>query len=171
VLAAAAAALIAVVVAVGGKSAQVSIAPGTEVLSVQDEAIRMLSYRTSSMTLAARRSASTGPFSVEVTYTDGRPTQHCEAARNLAGLLPGLVKITAKRQLTSQQALAEFPVQLGTLVLEDQIAGELIAPFVVRTTRDRSKVAMVFSGSAVETTTSPEAFAKLEDGCAALAGK
>jgi hypothetical protein len=170
-LAAACAAVIAAVVAVGGNSAQVSIAPGTAVLSVQDAAIRTLSYRTGTMALTARRSASMGAFTVEVTYTDGRPAQQCEAARDLTGLLPELVKITVKRQLTPQQALAEFPVQLGTLVLEDQIASEPINPFVVRATRDRSKVAMVFSGTAVEPTTSPAAFAKLDEGCAALAGK
>jgi hypothetical protein len=171
VLAAACAAVIAAVVGGGAGPVKVSIAPGTEVLSVQGEAIRMLSYRTSTMTLTARRSSSMGPFSVEVTYTDGRPAQHCRAARNLAGLLPELLTITARRQLTPQQALAEFPVQLGTLVFEDQVASEPIAPFVVRTTRDRSKVAMVFSGTAVEPATSPAAFAKLEKGCAALAGK
>jgi hypothetical protein len=148
----------------------VSIAPGTEMLSVQAEGIRSVSYRTGSMTLTARRRAGIAPFSVEVIYADGRSAQHCEATRDLAGLLPGLVTITAKRQLTQRQASAEFPVQLGTLVLQDQIASEPIDPLVVRTTRDRSKIAIVFSGSAVEPTTSPAAFAKLEKGCAALAG-
>lgn len=153
------------------RTGQPAIAPGTEVLSVADDALRALTFRTGTMTLTARRSASTGSFAIEVAYSDRRPAQHCTASHDLAGSLTGLIRIAARRQLTPQQASAEFPVQIGTLTLEDEIGSEPIGPHLVRATQNRSVVAMVFSGVAVETTMSPAAFTKLEQGCAALAAR
>lgn len=159
------------VVTIASKQGQVQIDPGTEVLSVADDGIRTLSYRTDTMTLTARRSANMGPFVIDVVYGDGQAAQHCESSRDLGGVLSGLVKIVATRQLTQQQAMAEFPVQLGTLVLEDQIPSEPIEPIIVRTSVDRSKVAVLLKDAAIETTAAPATFAKLAGGCASLAAK
>jgi hypothetical protein len=156
---------------VGTRPTEVHIAPGTEVLSVQQDKIRKLTYKTGLMTLTATRLSEAGPFSVGVAYNDGRAAQQCQATPDLAGLLPALARITAKRQLAPQQAQAEFPLQLGTLVLEDQLRTEPIDPFVVRTKPDHSAVALLFSGTVIEAATAPATFARLEQGCAALAAK
>jgi hypothetical protein len=156
---------------VGSRPAKVQIAPGTEVLSVQQDQIRKLTYKTATMTLTASRLSEATPFSVAITYGDGRATQKCRATSDLAGLLPVLARITAKRQLTPQQAAAEFPMQLGTLVLEDQLSTEPIDPFVVRAKPDHSAVALLFSGTAIEASTAPAIFSRLEEGCAVLSDK
>jgi hypothetical protein len=168
---AATAAAAAAIAFVFSRTGQPAIAPGTEVLGVDADTLRSLTFRTGAMTLTARHNASRGAFEIEVTFSDRRPAQHCNASRDLAGVLPGLARIAARRQLTPQQVSAEFPVQVGTLTFEDQIASEPIGSYVVRATQDRSKVAMVFSGTAVETTTPSTAFTRLAQGCAALAAK
>jgi hypothetical protein len=170
-IAAACAAGLAVAIGFGSRFAQVHIAPGTEVLSVDEGQVRKLTYKTDRMTLTASRMREPGPFAVQVAYNDGRAPQQCEAAPNLAGLLPAVAKITAQRHLTQQQAEAEFPVQLGTLVLEDQLSTEPIPPFVVRAKSDRSAVALLFSGTAIVANTVPATFTRFEEGCAALAAK
>lgn len=161
-------AIVAGIAAIAGWHKPAQIDPGTEVLSVEDDSIRTVRYRTGAMTLTAWRNVDMGQFAVDVTYKDGRAAQHCESSTDLAGLLPGLVDIVAKRQLTPQQAVTEFPVLLGTLVLDDQIPSEPIEPITVRATQDRSRVAVVLKDAAVETTMAPAAFVQLSAGCSAL---
>jgi hypothetical protein len=146
------------------------IRPGSAAFSVADDGIRRITYRTGAMTLTARRAAA-GGFDVEVRYGDGREAQRCTSSPDLAGMLPGLAEITAKRELTPEQAAAEFPVPVGVLELEDQIAAEPIPPFTVRGSSARSSIALVYGDTAFEAALPPETFARLESGCSALGGK
>jgi hypothetical protein len=150
----------------GTRPAQVR--PGSTAFAVAQDGVKRLTYQTSSMKLTAKRMGGSGAFEIRTEHSDGRPAQQCSSSSDLAGMLPGLVEITAKRELTQQQAAAGFPVQVGTLVLEDQIANEPIAPFVVRASRDHSAIALVYAGTAIEADISPAMFARLEGGCAAL---
>lgn len=165
------AAVVAVVATTTIRQGAAQIDPGTEVLSVDGDEIRALSYQTGTMTLTARRSAGMDRFVVDMVFSDGRTARHCELSRDLGGVLPELTRIVARRQLTRQQAVTDFPVQLGTLVLEDQIPSEPIEPIIVRAAPDKSKIAMVLKDVTVETTAAPTVFAKLEEGCAALGAK
>lgn len=145
------------------------IRPGSTAFSAQEDGIRTLTYRTTALALTARRAGA--GFAVTVVGSDGRPEQRCAVSGDLGGLLPRLVEIAAKRELTLEQAATEFPVQLGTLVLKDEIANEPIAPFTVRATKDGSAVALVYQGTAIEAAIAPETFARLGSGCAALANR
>lgn len=149
--------------AFSSRSSDVEIKPGTEVLSTQEEGIRAITYRTAEMTLAARR-GSAGPFTVKIAYSDGRALEQCQASEDLGGLLPAFAKIEAKRQLTPQQVHDEFPVEAGTVEVEDQV-DEPISPFNVRLTRDRSALALVYDHTAVEADLAPVTFARLEAVC------
>jgi hypothetical protein len=159
------------IITAGTSPAPSLIAPGTTVLRASDAGITALVYRTRAITLTAQRPRLAGPFAVRVTFADGRATQQCEASPDLAGQLPALSGIVAKRQLTRQQVIADFPVQLGTLDLSDQVIAEPIPTMVVRSNKDRSAIALVYGGYAVETTIPAATFSSLDAGCAALARK
>ncbi|TFW35780.1 hypothetical protein [Massilia horti] len=152
-------------------SRRATIEPGTTVFAAEDDGIRGLTYRAGTMTLIVKRDGQGGRFDVEVRYGDGRPGQHCDAPPDLSGMLPRLTEITAKRELTLEQAAAQFPVQAGILQLEDQVTAEPIPPFAVRATADRSAIALVYGDTAIEAAIDPKTFARLEEGCAALGGK
>lgn len=147
----------------GSRSGDAEIRPGTEVLSMQEEGIRAITYRTGAMTFTARRSDD-GPFAVLVGYSDSRARKQCQVSADLGGVLPGLAKITARRQLTPHQAQDEFPVEAGTLKLEDQV-NEPVSLFSVRLKRDLSAVALLYADTAVEADLVPAAFARLEALC------
>lgn len=150
------------------KPGSADIRPGSTAFSVEESGVRSITYRTAGMTLTARRAGN--GFAVTVVRTGGAE-QRCAVSSDLGGLLPGLIEIEAKRELTPEQAAGEFPVQLGTLVLEDGMANEPIPPFTVRATKDGSAVALAYQGTAFEAAMAPEMFAKLEAGCAALGGE
>lgn len=158
----------AVALAVSTRHREPIVQPGTTVLGVAEEGIRSITYRAGAMTLTARRVAA-GAFAVQVVYSDGRAQQQCQVSQDLAGLLPDLGEIEAKRQLTPQQLANEFPLEAGTVELEDDV-DEPISPLRVRMTKDRSAVAMAYNGIAIEADMSPAVFDKLGGGCAALAG-
>jgi hypothetical protein len=148
--------------------APVRIRPGTEILSVKLESIRSLTYQTGAMTLTAQRANQSVPFAVRISYGDGRAEQRCETSPDMNGLLRGIATIIAIRQLTPKQAMADFPILLGTLKLGDQISNEPIEAFTVLATRNHSSVALLFESTAAETRLAPGIFANLQSGCAAL---
>ena len=158
----------AAVLAISTRSRQPEVRPGTAVLALQQEGIRSITYRAGAMTLTAHR-ISAEPFAVQVAYSDGRAAENCQASQDLAGLLPDLGEIDARRQLTPKQLASEFPIDAGTVEMEDNV-DEPIPPLAVRMALNRSAVAVVYSGQAVEVNVSPEVFEKLAKGCAALAG-
>jgi hypothetical protein len=121
------------------------------------------------MKLTAQRSRLAGPFAVQVTFADGRATQQCKSSPDLAGQLTTLSEITAKRQLTPQQAISDFHVQLGTISIEDQVTTEPPPTMAVRTNRDRTAIALIYGIYAVEAAVPATTFSKLASGCAALA--
>jgi hypothetical protein len=148
------------------RSAQ--IRPGSTAFAAAPDGIRRVTYQTSALKLSAQRADGKDAFAIRTEYSDGRPPQQCSTSANLAGILPKLVEITAKRELTQRQVEADFPVMVGTLMLEDQIANEPIAPFDVHMRLDRSAVALVYSGTAIEANIRPEVFDRLAAGCAGL---
>jgi hypothetical protein len=157
------------IISAGAGPARPLIEPGTTVLSTAADGITSLTYTTGAMKLTAQRSRLGGPFAVQVTFADGRATQQCKSSPDLAGQLTTLSEITAKRQLTPQQASSEFPVQLGTIGIADQVATEPPPTMAVRTNRDRTAIALIYGIYAVEAAVPATTFSKLASGCSALA--
>jgi hypothetical protein len=154
--------------AVSTRHSAPEVQPGTTVLAVAEEGVRAVIYRAGAMTLTARR-VGAGPFDVHVTYSDGRAAQQCQVSQDLAGLLHDLSEIDARRQLTEKQLAGEFPLEVGILEVEDNV-GEPMSPFTVRMTKDRSAVALAYSGVAIEADVMPDVFVRLGKGCSELAG-
>lgn len=145
------------------------IVAGTEIISILDDEVMSLNYRTNALTLTAQRSKPADRFAVQVTFANGRKPQQCLVSPDLAGLLPTFSNIVAKRQIQSQRFEAEFPQILGTLEIKDRIVAEAPPAMVFRTTEKRSAIAASYDGYAAEVGTSINAFVKLEGGCEALA--
>jgi hypothetical protein len=158
----------AVMFTIGSRSSEPEVEPGTTVLSIWEDGIRSIIYRTGTMTLTARRTDS-GPFEVHVTYNHGQTPRQCQASQDLAGLLPDLGEIKARRQLTPQEVADEFPLDAGIVELKDEV-DEPIPPLMARLTKDGSAVAVVYGHTAIEADITPDVFAKLGKGCAWLAG-
>ena len=170
IIAASAAALVAVTT-IGIRPVRVEIVPGNVVPGSQASDIEALTYLNDSMMFKARRTGPSGPFTVRISYNDGRAPQQCMASLDLDEVLHRMVHAQVKRQLSPRQAEAEFPVKLGTLQLEDRISRAPMPAFTVRTRKDQPAIALIYDQVAVETSTPPEVFTKLGVGCTALASK
>jgi hypothetical protein len=148
-----------------------TVEPGTEVVSILEEEVMSVVFRTDKMTFTAQRSKPGASFAMQITYADGRPAQQCQVSSNLAGQLGAYSTIKAKHQFASQQqAERDFPVQLGTLELRDRMKDEPSTVIRLRTSSDRNALAALYENVAVEVTTPGNAFASLEDGCRLLSG-
>lgn len=146
-----------------------NVAPGTEVVSVLEEEVMSVVFRTDKMTFTAQRSKPKVSFAVQITYADGRPAQQCQASSNLAGHLGAYSTIKAKHQLASQQqAERDFPIQLGTLELRDRMKDEPSTVIRLRASSDRKALAALDENVAVEVANLGSTFAALEDGCRLL---
>lgn len=149
-----------------------NVEPGTEVVSVLEEEVMSVVFRTDKMTFTAQRSKPKASFAVQITYADGRPAQQCQASSSLAGQLAAYATITTKRQLQSrQQAQKDFPIKVGTLELRDRMEDEPTIVIQLRARSDRKALAALYENDAVEVTNPGSAFASLEDGCRLLSSR
>ncbi len=149
-----------------------SVEPGSEVISILEEEVMSVAFRTDKMTFTAQRSKPGASFAVQITYANRRPVQQCQASSDLAGQLAVYSTIKAKRQLASQQqAERDFPVQLGTLELLDRMKDEPSTVIRLRASSDRKALAALYENVAVEVTSPGSAFTSLEDGCHLLSGR
>lgn len=146
-----------------------TIAADSEIVSILDDEVMSLSYRTAALDLVAQRSSPGGLFALQVTFADGRKPQQCLASPDLGGLLPSFSTITVQRQIEAQSFAVEFPQLLGSLEIRDRIIGESPPLMVFRTTSDRTAVAASFDAYAAELALSISDFVKLEGGCNTLA--
>ncbi len=143
-----------------------SVEPKTEVVSILEDEVMSIAFRTDKMTLVAQRSKPGEIFAVQVTYVDGQPPQQCKVSSNLAGQLANYATITAKRQLQSRsQAQTDFPTKIGTLELRDRMEDEASAVIQLRASSDGKAVAALYENIAVEVSNPESAFANLEKGC------
>ncbi len=150
----------------------VKFEPQTEAISIFEDEVMSVVFRTNEMTFAAQRSKPGAAFAVQVTYADGRPAQQCHASSNLAGRLAVYSTITAKHSLQSQQqAERDFPILLGTLELRDRIENEPNPVIRLRASSDRKAMAALYENVAIEVTNPVSAFAGLEKACHFLAGR
>jgi len=169
ILAVTSAAVLLAATAIGMRRTGLTIAPGSVVLAVQAGEIGALTYQSDETVLKARRTAPSAAF--DILAGPSNSLTRCSASPDLAGLLPQLTSITARRQLTPGQVDAEFPIKLGSFQLEDSIATEPMPRMTVRARADRSSLAFTYDNVAIETDTPPNVFAKLAAGCTALASK
>jgi hypothetical protein len=144
------------------------IDPGTEVFSAVEDGIMQISYATEDMTLTAQRSRPGDAFSVQATFADGRPPQHCTTTPDLSGQIKSFSHITANRQIDVNDLRGQFPVLVGVIIVRTQIIGEPMPPLVVRTSADGKSVAFAYNGFAVQAATPISVLTKLEGGCTAL---
>ena len=148
-----------------------SVESGSEAISILEEEVMFVAFRTDKMTFTAQRSKPEASFAVQITYADGRPAQQCQASSNLAGHLADYSTITVKHQIASQQqAERDFPFPMGTLELRDRTEEPGGAVIRLRASSDRKALAALYENVAVEVTNPGSAFAKLEDGCRQLNG-
>ena len=145
------------------------IEQNTDIISILDEEIMSLTYRTGALTLTAQRSRPADRFAVQVTFSNGRTPQQCMSSPDLAGQLAGFSTITAKRRVQAGQVKTEFPIQLGTLEIKDRMVGEVLPSMALRTNANRTAVAVSYDGNVAEISTRINAFTKLEAGCDTLA--
>jgi len=144
----------------------------TEAVSILEDEVMSIVFRTDKMTFSAQRSKPAASFAVQVTYTDERPAQQCQVSSNLAGQLTTYSTITTKRQLQSQQqAEKDFPIQLGTLELRDLMEDEPTTAIRLRASSDRKTMAALYGNVAIEVSNPESAFANLEKGCHFLTGR
>jgi hypothetical protein len=157
------------VLALGTGRDAVIVAPGAHVLALRPQDIVTVDFRSAVATVAARRTPA-GDFDVQASGQDGR-AHRCTAPPDLAGIVPALSTITARRQLMRGELADRYPVQAGTLQLGDRIGAMPIAPFGVRATRDGRTIALVTADVAFESDVAPDVFTRLAAGCAALAAR
>jgi len=148
---------------------QRQISPGSEIRSILDDEVMLLSYRSASLTLTAQRARPGDRFALQVSHADGRPAEQCLVSPDLAGLLPGFSTLVAGQEIEAARLSSEFPLRLGSLEIRDRIDNEPMPPMNFFTTAERTAVALVGDGYSVEVATSGKAFDKLAGGCKTLA--
>ncbi len=152
----------------GTKSAdEATITPGL-VSGIAADHVWLLTFTGNGMTFTAQRSHTGGAFSVQLTYADGRPAQHCIAPSDLSGRLAILSSFETKRQLSFEERGKQFPVHLGNLYIQDsgREPGNVLMVF---TNEQGSSIAAVFDRYAAELVTPPAVFEWLDKGCATFA--
>ncbi|MBP0610664.1 MULTISPECIES: hypothetical protein [Burkholderia] len=124
---------------VGSAGSPALIAPGNEILSVQPDEVMSFVYTAGTLSVNAHRVQPATPFSVRVTFADGRASRQCVAPPGLADRLAPLTTLIARGSVPSGAELATaFPTPLGTLEMRDRIASEPLP-------------ALVFHGGAADT--------------------
>lgn len=141
------------------------IAPGTQIRSVLDDYILMLSFTSKAGTVTAQRSKQGEPFAVQATYAFDRSIQRCTTPPDLAGQLSSFSSLTAKRQISLSERAEAFPEYVGRLLVQSE-SDEPDEPFMVFTNKSRTAVAFIFNRHAAEMTIPLAAFKRLEAGCA-----
>ncbi|WP_244130161.1 hypothetical protein [Burkholderia sp. BCC0044] len=128
---------------VGSAGSPAPIAPGTEILSVQPDEVMSFVYTAGTLSVNAHRVQPAAPFSVRVTFADGRAARLCVAPPGLAGRLAPLTTLIARGSVPSGAELATaFPTPLGTLEMRDRIASEPLPALVFRGAADTDTVAV-----------------------------
>jgi hypothetical protein len=144
----------------------IKVEPQAESISVLEDEIMSIIFRTDKMTFVAQRSMPGGEFAVQTTYADGRDIQQCRVSSDLAGQLSNYSTITTQHQLQSiQHAEKDFPIKLGILELRDRMENAPAIVIQLRTNSDRKFLAALYDDVAVEVTNPEIAFSNLEKGC------
>ncbi len=145
------------------------LAPGSLLVDMRADEIRLLSYASRSTRLTAQRGYADAPFLVQATFTlRERAAERCHAAPDQGGNLQQFFRFIARRPLSPTELASEFPVQVGILRLEGTVGAIPPVEIVVFTNAERTAVAAVLDEKAAELETQAGIFERLEDGCAAL---
>lgn len=117
---------------VGSAGSPAPIAPGTEILSVQPDEVMSFVYIAGTLNVNAHRVQPAAPFSVHVTFADGRASRQCVAPPGLADRLAPLTTLIARGSVPFAELETAFPTPLGTLEMRDRIASEPLPTLAFR---------------------------------------
>ncbi|WP_244107157.1 hypothetical protein [Burkholderia sp. BCC0419] len=127
---------------VGSAGSPALIVPGTEILSVQPDELMSFVYTAETLSVNAHRVQPAAPFSVRVTFADGRASRQCVAPPGLADRLAPLTTLIARGSVSGAELATAFPAPLGTLEMRDRIASEPLPTLVFRGAADTDTVAV-----------------------------
>ncbi|WP_321785705.1 hypothetical protein [Burkholderia pyrrocinia] len=127
---------------VGSAGSPAPIAPGTEIFSVLPDEVMSFVYTADTLTVNAHRVQPAAPFSVRVTFADGRSSRQCVAPPGLPDRLAPLTTLVARGSVSAAELATAFPMLLGTLEMRDRIASEPPPTFVFRGAADPDAVAV-----------------------------
>ncbi len=150
---------------------KVQAEPSTEIYAVQLDQIRRFVYNNpESKLIATRKSSSAGEFQIKLKFKNGRPPEKCISRAGFMSILSKFCSIRAKRTFKDNSVIHNYPVVLGSVVMEDY-SNLSPASWKFRSTNDKSAVLAIDEMQSYEVNITADFFEQLKAGCNTLSKK
>ena len=135
---------------------------------IDKNAIVGMIYKIKNMKLTAKHSKENKYFELDITYNDGRKSARCIAPKAFDNALKSFLAIKVKRQIDADDVEKTYPINLGSIEIQDIIASEPPTHWEFFTSDNFPTVVMKYDSVAFETYLSKNIFVIFGDGCSLL---
>jgi len=155
----------------GGSWHKVRMEPGTEIFAIQEKQIRRFVYEGSISTLTAtRKNIADSDFQIDIKFNDGRLSDRCISGNTFKSVLSSFCSIRVKRAFQDKSAQRSYPIDLGSVVIED-FSKLSPATWKFKSTTTKSAVLAIDEMQSYEVDIGADSFDKLNSGCKNLAAQ